>query len=611
MLTEGRIDSLDAHLEQFKLNNRTAQLDLSNLLKEFGQLLNDYKDLKKAYDAKFAKAATKNTAAPTRPAGQPHSPYVLMLVDGDGYIFNDEFIRDREEGGMRAARVLNEAVEKYLHRDVPGARASRIVVRIYADLTHLSKQLAKSNLTGFEKRSVGAFSAAFTRAISSFDFIDALDEEGTKFKIREQFRVASEDSACSHILGLRDKITLVQAAGWNPDFHQFNLNVTQFPTVFRWLELPTTAPNAKVASPSGPGSLKSKLAQRASLTLETLPGPRQMDSWRNSPGSAKSSVLGGDRASSRAPSSFDSVMRSEVAAEVAPITAPQTPRETTKQPCKFHQKGFCRLGDECGFQHASSPSVKSTRKPSSPAPSRQNPSASLPATVILPGYIPLNKDDQRIDTYIRPPTPQEFAIYNARFHKRKPCNNFHLQGTCKAINCPYDHQELEPTIRHVLEYVVKCSPCPRRSKCRAAKCFHGHLCQKDGCRGHMRGCKMKADLHAIDPKLANMVVADEEEQDDDLGQAQEGALLQEDEGEDEGDDEGDENGYEDGDAEGDGEGDEEEGELEEGEVVEEKEEEDKDEDEDKGGREGYKAPDRVQTWGAPPPPPTNDNGYLW
>ena len=128
-----------------------------------------------------------------------------MLVDGNGYIvsttavlstifpavtdcrggqFNDELIREKEEGGMRAARMLNDSVEKYIQQSVPEARSSRIIVRIYADLTSLSKQLAKSKLTGMEKRSVASFSAAFTRAISLFDFVDALDEEGSKFKIR-------------------------------------------------------------------------------------------------------------------------------------------------------------------------------------------------------------------------------------------------------------------------------------------------------------------------------------------------------------------------------------------------------------------------------------------
>jgi hypothetical protein len=93
-------------------------------------------------------------------------------------------IREKEEGGMRAARMMNDTVEKYLQQSVPQARASRVVVRVYADLTNLSKQLAKSKVTGLEKRSIAPFTAGFTRAMSLFDFVDTLDEEGTKFKIR-------------------------------------------------------------------------------------------------------------------------------------------------------------------------------------------------------------------------------------------------------------------------------------------------------------------------------------------------------------------------------------------------------------------------------------------
>jgi hypothetical protein len=80
--------------------------------------------------------------------------------------------------------MLHEAVEKYLRDALPEARDHRIIVRIYADLTGLSKLLAKSKLVGLEKRSLAAFTAGFTRAIGFFDFVDALDEEGSKFKIR-------------------------------------------------------------------------------------------------------------------------------------------------------------------------------------------------------------------------------------------------------------------------------------------------------------------------------------------------------------------------------------------------------------------------------------------
>lgn len=101
--------------------------------------------------------------------------------------FNDELISDKEEGGMRAARMLNEGIEKYLRQSFPEALESRVIVRIYADLTNLSKQLGRSKLVGLEKRSISSFTAGFTRVFSSFDFVDTLDEEGTKFKIRGKF----------------------------------------------------------------------------------------------------------------------------------------------------------------------------------------------------------------------------------------------------------------------------------------------------------------------------------------------------------------------------------------------------------------------------------------
>ena len=85
---------------------------------------------------------------------------------------------------MRTARMLNDAVERYLQQCIPDASTTRVIVRIYADLTTVSKQLGKSGVVGMEKRSISSFSAAFTRAMSMFDFVDALDEEGTKFKIR-------------------------------------------------------------------------------------------------------------------------------------------------------------------------------------------------------------------------------------------------------------------------------------------------------------------------------------------------------------------------------------------------------------------------------------------
>ncbi|KAF1833744.1 hypothetical protein BDW02DRAFT_569726 [Decorospora gaudefroyi] len=541
MLADGKIDSLDTHLEQFKLNDQTRQVDLQNLLKEYSQLLDDYKVLKKAYEDKDVKGGSKAIATPTVPmlaAAKPRNPYVLVLVDGNDYIFNDELIREKEEGGMRAARMLNDAVEKYLQQSVPQARTARVIVRIYADLTNLSKQLAKSRLIGLEKRSISPFSAAFTRAISLFDFVDALDEEGTKFKIREQFKLASEDTACSHILyaacrdaaylsqlvpysGVREKITLVQGAGWNPEFHQFNLNVTQFPTIFRWSDLPVTTP-IKGSTPMAP-------KQKAAVQKPMGPSAPARDSWRReSSMSVTDSAFGTDVFNNLSPPHTNGFGEHDRVGWENRSAYTQHPKNTQQdaqkdtQLCKYFQKGFCRYGNKCNFQHipkgfdgingsSTHPAPASSRASPATTTDRTNISSALPNSII-PGFIPLNKNAQRLDMYLTPPTDHEWKIYNTRFHKSKPCNAFHLQRICATFACPYDHSELEPEAKRVLQYVLKCAPCPRKGRCRVADCCYGHVCIKEGCVGLAKGCRMKAELHYVveECQVSSLVPVDDE-----------------------------------------------------------------------------------------------------
>ncbi|KAF2849894.1 hypothetical protein T440DRAFT_451600 [Plenodomus tracheiphilus IPT5] len=521
MLSDGKIDSLDTHLEQFKLNEDNRQTDLQNLLREYGTLLEDYKVLKKAFEVKANKSTVVLPHRTPSHSGKAREPYVLVLVDGNDYIFNDELIKDKEEGGMRAARLLNEAVEKYLHHSVPATRKAHIIVRIYADLTALSKQLTKSKVTGPEKRSLAPFSAAFTRAIGLFDYIDALDEEGTKFKVREQFKYASEDDACSHIIfaachdpaylsqlvpfsGMREKITLVQGAGWNQEFDQFNLNVTQFPTAFRWSEVPTIAPINRAVS----SSTVADPTPYKSIVVSTRPTLRT-NSWRrDGPVNGNRSALSSPELAPVRPDSSNN--------GVSLKKEPPTTQEKTKVPCKHFQKGTCRFGDKCTFAHV--PLRKPSSQIAAPSSDRTNIATHLPKK-LTPGFIPINASNQRLDAYIRPPTDQEFSIYNARFHQRKPCNTFHLQQSCTNFDCAYDHSALEPQSRHVLSYVLRCTACPRKGECRVEDCFYGHVCQKEGCSGQMKG------LHDVDPRVAGMVPAEGRERKKNIVQVEEVRLV--------------------------------------------------------------------------------------
>ncbi|KAL1594484.1 hypothetical protein SLS60_010244 [Paraconiothyrium brasiliense] len=268
MLGDAKLNSLDTRLEQFKLSNANSQQELQTLLKEYSQLLEDYKTLK-SYKLPEQTKANSVSSASTPVIEKPRNPYVLVLVDGNGYVFNDELVKDKEEGGMRAARMLNEVVEKFL-REHPQAKDSRVMVRIYADVTNLSKQLAKTKLIGLEKRSIMPFAAGFTRAMGHFDFVDALDEEGTRFKIRESFKAAAEDTTCNHILFAACH-----------DFYQLGLTIAQFPTIFRWSEL-VQAPSMTKGPSIARTTSSNKVPTPAISKLSAL----DRDDWRHNSVSA-------------------------------------------------------------------------------------------------------------------------------------------------------------------------------------------------------------------------------------------------------------------------------------------------------------------------------------
>lgn len=117
---------------------------------------------------------------------QDRNPFVLVLVDGDGYLFREELIKAGADGGITAAALLNDSIKDILHDQI-GTQADqcRIMVRIYSNLLGLSKTLARSGLVGHEARSLSPFAASFTRSRDLFDYIDAGDKkEGADFKIR-------------------------------------------------------------------------------------------------------------------------------------------------------------------------------------------------------------------------------------------------------------------------------------------------------------------------------------------------------------------------------------------------------------------------------------------
>ena len=123
----------------------------------------------------------------------------------------------------------------------------------------------------------------------------------------------------------------MQGAGWNSEFHQFNLNVTQFPTVFRWSDLSTAAPSTKATNTNGSTPSKAKAAQKK-VAQPVQSGPRQYDLWASGSMSPRSSVIEGDGASSVATNGFATSNGINFGSKSA------NSNKSSQQLCKYFQK---------------------------------------------------------------------------------------------------------------------------------------------------------------------------------------------------------------------------------------------------------------------------------
>lgn len=118
--------------------------------------------------------------------------------------------------------------------------------------------------------------------------------------------------------------------------------------------------------------------------------------------------------------------------------------------------------------------------------------------------IAVNKNGDRIDSYFPMPQRDIWEAYTRRARQHKICNKYHLGGECGDMSCEYDHSDVDAGILHVMFYILRQTPCPRSGKCRSIKCYTGHHCQRDSCRGG-KGCKFGKRGHTVDIHLAEWV----------------------------------------------------------------------------------------------------------
>ncbi|CAJ2510920.1 Uu.00g065450.m01.CDS01 [Anthostomella pinea] len=481
MLNEKDIDDAAQQLAEFRQTNT-----LSSILESYTELIASYKRLKSDYEEeREGRERYKQMAR-----GQERNPFVLVLIDGDGYVFSEDQVTAGAEGGTRAAQQLNDTIKTSLRRK--GLESCDIMVRVYANLVGLSKTLSKAGLCGPEKRSLAPFTSSFTRSYGLTDFVDAGElKENADFKLRAMLRLYAENAQCKHIYfaachdvgyvseltpyrGCRDRFTLVRTPGllFHEEFAKLSLDIEELPGVFR------------AAKFDGPPAYPRPIS-----THQTVPAAQS---------------------ESQKVCSFFAIGKCRYGKTCKNLhagTKTMTPRSTMESPFSSHHlsrttrsddestNGFGRLSFNPPTHYGTKNGMTDTSllkiDPASQLPKKEN---------IPTSYVAINESQQRLDPYIPPPSPTASSLLKDRSVGRKICNNKQLTDSCPNEKCEYDHDPLPEELKPALEWLARSLPCPRREKCRNASCVQGHICQNPDCkhRGGRAFCRLFYTMHQTD-----------------------------------------------------------------------------------------------------------------
>ncbi|KAL4912920.1 hypothetical protein BDW62DRAFT_206071 [Aspergillus aurantiobrunneus] len=448
MLGNPEIKALDANLRAVRENSHRHHQDLHQVIGQFRLLLDSYNALRGKYRQEKEGLEKRKQLE----EAQDGKRFILVLIDGDAYFFKKRLIAGKQEGGKEAARLLHDSIAGLVRELLGSVRSQcQIMVRIYSNLSALSKTMARAGLVGCEERSLSSFASAFTGAQAFFDFVDTGDMNGgPKLKIQEMLNLFANSNQCRHIFFAgchdtkylpmlmpfrekTDRLTLLKAASFHDKFANLELAVRELPDVFMTMPIPTNQ----------------------------------------------------DRMAS---------------------TIPSTPKL-----CKFYQKGNCGRGDECTNIHTmpyqpfsdsgyNSPSSTSPREKRSPRFTRTESdyATCLPSPTLRPhGFIPVNKDGDRLDTYLPPPPQDEWEEFARQTKKHKLCNDYYLNGGCSDENCEFNHKDLGFDPVNVIKYLLRRMKCKKGTHCRTIGCLFGHHCQKGGCIG-AKGCRFDRYGHVLD-----------------------------------------------------------------------------------------------------------------
>jgi len=120
----------------------------------------------------------------------------------------------------------------------------------------------------------------------------------------------------------------------------------------------------------------------------------------------------------------------------------------------------------------------------------------------LPGYVPVNPSNQRVDTTfvskLEQPCFDEHRAHVDQNDGQECCIDLFLSDACDGMGCPFSHSEITDDMLSVLRFVCQISRCMYGPACRRMYCNFGHACHREDCGGKHSKCKFPDGGHGVD-----------------------------------------------------------------------------------------------------------------
>ncbi|KFZ03886.1 hypothetical protein V502_10579 [Pseudogymnoascus sp. VKM F-4520 (FW-2644)] len=358
------------------------------------------------------------------------NPYIIVLVDGDGTIFHEEYIRQGLEGGKKAANALrNAALEQCpnIPDDV------EVIAKIFANVSGLAKAMKRVGVLD-NPEDLREFTLGFTQGKASFDFIDVgHGKERADSKIREATRWNIRNHNCKQIL-----LGVSHDAGYAP----FLDEILRDDSTTRRVSIIEGTPIVRELAATGTRVLNFDHIFRNDKLIERQSPYSQFQQLSHGLPPSQLQAIGNGRGQSPTPPNTWAGVTSIPLTTPPPMVFPVTLKNGTS-----------------GAAAATALNIVT------PHPK-------------LDDWVP---GDRGLD-----PILTISAIVLERTKRRagntKLCNNHYLRGPCpKGDECVFEHKHkaTEEELK-AIAYLTRLNPCVNGQDCDVEYCIYGHHCPSVG-----------------------------------------------------------------------------------------------------------------------------------